>query len=280
MSFFFVQSLACFVEDFAGSVVDDVFGESLSGDTGGDGHLLVELISSDSFDVVSLGIKEVCGNQIHGGGVLDRLAGTKLSVDFSERLEGRIGSSLLCVLCHFVFFDSGSDSVVIAENGDDIGKRINFRSRYAVTALGNESEGSDEQCHGDFAGLIDSDPHNIVAVYFVFKPCTAVRNYLCGIDALTCLVNVGGKVHSGGTDNLGYDYAFCSVDNESAVLGHEREIAHKDIGFLYLGRQSVCKSDFDTKRSSIVYVSLFAFFNREGGILVNRVRDVLDGKIL
>src|SRR5207237_7972019 len=43
-----------------------------------------------------------------------------------------------------------------------------------------------------------------------------------------------GEVDARGTDQLGDDHALRAVDDEGAFLGHDREVAHEDLGFLDL----------------------------------------------
>ena len=70
-----------------------------------------------------------------------------------------------------------------------------------------------------------------------------------------------------------------AVDDEGAAFGHEREIAHEDLGLLDLTGQLVGEADFHLEGSGIVYVALFAFLNGILGLGIERIRHKIDEKV-
>ena len=89
-----------------------------------------------------------------------------------------------------------------------------------------------------------------------------IRNHRGGIDAEQRFVNITAEVNAGGTDNLGDDDAFRTVDDKGAALGHDREIAHEDFLFLDLLRLLVAQTDPHLQRAGIGGVAGLALFLR------------------
>ena len=99
------------------------------------------------------------------------------------------------------------------------------------------------------------------------------------------LVHGVGIVGTRGANELADDNALGAVDDEGALLGHQREIAHEDFLLLHLARLSVYQANHHAKGSGIVYVPLLAFGNAVLRVLlVDCVTDEFEheafGKIL
>ena len=89
------------------------------------------------------------------------------------------------------------------------------------------------------------------------------------VDALTV-------VNARGADQLADDDALAAVDDERAVLRHQREVAHKDFAFLDLAGLVVGQADQHLERRGIGHIALAALRQRVLGRLVQRVIDELE----
>ena len=93
------------------------------------------------------------------------------------------------------------------------------------------------QQRGDrqLALAVNAHVANILGVEFEIKPGTAIGNNARGEKILAAamrLALVMVEEHAGAAMHLGDNDAFSAIDDEGAVIGHERHIAHIDILFL------------------------------------------------
>ena len=79
---------------------------------------------------------------------------------------------------------------------------------------------------------------------------------------LAHLVDRLGEVHAGRTHELAHDNALRAVDDEGALLRHEREIAHEHRLLLHLSGFFINKAHGDAQRRGIVNIPLLTFFHR------------------
>ena len=158
------------------------------------------------------------------------------------------------------------DLGVVAEEADDLGVCL-------------DAEGADEDGNGDLAVLIDPYIEDIVRVGLVLKPCAAVRDHGCRVDALSGLIDLGGIIDAGGTDYLGDDYTLRAVYDEGPVVGHEREIAHEYLTLEKLSGGLVEKTHLHSQRSGIVDIPLLALFDRVFRVGVDAEIDELDAQV-
>src|ERR1035437_8652165 len=100
-------------------------------------------------------------------------------------------------------------------------------------------------------------------VEFKFDPRSAVRDNLRQV-----LIAITLKEDAGRSVQLRNDHAFGSVDNECAVIGHQRDLTKKDVFFLDVadGRNPGirilvinCQPDLDLKRNAVRHTALLAF---------------------
>ena len=261
-----VKNCSCFVEEFAGDGRNYVTGESLADDALGDSELLVEFVASYGSKVVSLGIEEEVVDEKLSGLNERRLAGTELLVDLFESFIACRCAILVGLHGHGVLFDGGKDLGVVAEKGLDLG-------------IGFNAESADEDGYRNLAVLVDTDPEHVGRVCFAFEPCSAIGNNGRAVELLTGLVHVRFVVYAGGTCDLRNDNALRTVDNEGAVVGHEREIAHEDLAVDNFACLLVEQTNGYAKGCGIVYVALLAFLNRILGGGVDGIANELDVKV-
>ena len=86
-------------------------------------------------------------------------------------------------------------------------------------------------------------------------------------------------VHARRTHELAYHNALRAVDDKRALLGHERELSHEYILFLYLARLFIDETRLDTQGGGIVCVALLALLHRVLRVRVELVVDKLKHKV-
>ena len=95
--------------------------------------------------------------------------------------------------------------------------------------LAGQAEGLEE--HGDrlLALAVDAHADLVALVDLELEPGTAARDDARRVDVLVGgLLGRAVEVDAGRTDELRHDDTLGAVDDERALLGHEREVAHED----------------------------------------------------
>ena len=259
---------SCVEHKLAGDGVDNGSCKGMSGKSSAESRLLVELISAHSAEIVSLGIEESIGELDLSALHKRRFARTELSVYLFERFFVRSRAVLVGFLLHTVLCKRSDYLGIVAE------KRL-------YTRLGRSFffKSADKDCNRYFTVFVYTDVEYVACVRFVFKPCAAIRNYLRGEYLFARFVDGGIIIHTGRTDELRNDNAFCTVDNERAAVCHQREFTHKDVLLFYFAGRLVRKTDCHSERRSIVYVAFLAFFNGIFRFRVDRIADEFDYEI-
>ena len=85
------------------------------------------------------------------------------------------------------------------------------------------------------------------------------------------LIDGFGKIYARRANQLGYDNALRAVDDEGAVLGHQREIAHEHFGFLDFMGIAVGQANRNLQRRGIGCIALLALFHRVFRLVVQRI---------
>ena len=96
---------------------------------------------------------------------------------------------------------------------------------------------------------------------------------------LSLLVNLVTVIDTGGTNELRYDNALCTVNNEGTVIGHKREVAHIDLRGLKLTRRLVDKAHAHLHVSVVSNRSVLTFLYRIPRIRIKGIVREFDGKI-
>ena len=68
-------------------------------------------------------------------------------------------------------------------------------------------------------------------------------------------------VNAGGTNQLTYDDALCSIDHESTSLCHQGKVAHENLMFADFFFFLIIEPHSHRQRCCIGSISLFTFFN-------------------
>ena len=92
-----------------------------------------------------------------------------------------------------------------------------------------QAQGIEQRRDRQLALAVDTDVDDVLGVEFKVQPRTAIRNHAGGEQILARGVGLALVVveeHARRTVHLGDDDALGAVDDERAVLGHERHVAH------------------------------------------------------
>ncbi len=224
------------VADRLGDVVD---GEHRIRQRRIDAELAVDLVAADLGEVVALGVEVEVLQQVLCRLDRRRLSRAQLLVDVEQRvfagLDGVLGKRL-------------ADRLEIAELLEDL--------------RAGPAEGLEQ--HGDrlLALAVQAHTHLIALVDLELKPGTARRDDLGGVDVLVRgLVGSGLEVGAGRADELGDDDALGAVDDEGALVGHEREVAHEHGLALDLAGVVVHELGGDEQRRRVGHVAFLALID-------------------
>ena len=130
-----------------------------------------------------------------------------------------------------------------------------------------------------FAAAVDTREHAVLRVELEIEPRAAIRNDARGEQQLARAVRLAAVVieeHAGAAMQLGDDDALGAVDDERAVVGHQRHFAQVDLlltdvlhrllgrggGFFVVNDQA----DFHAQRRCISEAAHLAFLHVEHGI--------------
>ena len=98
--------------------------------------------------------------------------------------------------------------------------------------LAVETEREHQRGHRNLAAAVDAREHDVLGVEFDIEPGTAIGNHARGKQQLARRMGLALVVieeHAGRTVHLRDDDALGAVDDEGAVHGHERDVAHVDV---------------------------------------------------
>ena len=118
------------------------------------------------------------------------------------------------------------------------------------------------QQHGyrDLALAVHLDGQHVLVGRLELQPGTAVRNELGGGElAASRRVSHAGEVDTRRAHQLRNHHALGAVDDESALLGHERQVAQEEVLLLDLAGLEDRQRGADTQRSAVRRVALTAF---------------------
>ncbi len=177
-------------------------------------ELAVDLVPADLGQVVPLRVEVQVVQQRLGRLARRRLARAQLAVDVEQRvvLAGRV-----------VLLQGGAHRLVVAEPLED--PRV-------VPAERLEQHGD-----GLLALAVDANADAVPLVDLELEPGAPARDHLAGVDVLVAgLLDLPVEVDAGRADELADHHALGAVDDERALAGHEREVAHEDRLALDLAR--------------------------------------------
>ena len=228
---------------------DVVDGQRLLVEGLGQAELLVDLVAADLGQVVALGVEVVVVQQRLGRLARRRLARTQLAVDVEQRVVLALGVVLLQGQHH---------RLVLAELLADL--------------LVGPAEGLEQHRDVLLALAVQADADHVALVDLELQPRAAARDELGGVDVLVRgLVGGALEVDARAADQLGDDDALGAVDDEGALGGHEREVAHEDRLALDLTGVVVGELRGDVERGGVGEVLLLALVDGVLGVVEDRV---------
>ncbi|MNS88837.1 hypothetical protein D3C72_1228280 [compost metagenome] len=186
---------------------DDVFlDEHAIGLGHRDAQLLVHLVAADATEVVALGIEEA-GEQNRATPFDGRhVAGAQLLVDLDEGVLDGLG---------LVRLEGLLEVLALTEE---------IQHLLVLVAHRAQQDGGQQ-----LAGLVDADVDQVVDVGFQLQPGTPVGDDGGRVGLLTRGIGLALEVDTRRTHDLGDDDALGTVDDEGAVLGHDRQLADEDL---------------------------------------------------
>ena len=247
-------------ENFARVGVFHVLGHGHAGNAAGQRQLFVELVAAHVRQIVALGVEQQGVHQAGGRFHRRRLARAQLVVNFDERLilAALVAHLALVVDGGGVAGDGGRHALVVAKQAGDL-------------LVGLDAQGAQKHRHRQFAGAVEARVDHAVGIGLILDPGAAVGDHLRRIEEGAGLVDGAGEVDAGRAHQLRNDDALRAVDDEGAMLGHQREIAHEDLAFLDLMGVPVGQAHSDFQGRGIGGVALLALFHGVLGLVVERV---------
>ena len=191
--------------DFAGLRIDEVLGE----------------IVADQFLVRQAQRLEALFLQLARGAHGQLLAGFEhdlAAVGVDQVVDGAVAAETGGVERHAPAFLGALVADLLVERGQD---------GFAV-----ETEREHQRGHRNLAAAVDAREHDVLGVEFDIEPGAAIGNDARGEQQLAGRMGLALVVieeHAGRTMHLRDDDALGAVDDEGAVHGHERDIAHVDV---------------------------------------------------
>jgi len=211
----------------------------------GQAELFVELIDANTCQIIALRIEEHVVQQGLGAFDGDRFTGTQLAVEFLQTFLTGAATVLEHGLGQAVFLAKGLDDLFI----------------------GPEAQRPQENGQVELPGAVNTDPKQVVGIGFVFQPGSAVGDNLGGNQFLVGLVGGFAEISARGADKLADDDAFGTIDDEGAVVRHDREFTDIDVLVFEDVVALVVEADLHTHRSSVVGIALLAFLDGIRGAL-------------
>ena len=196
-------------------------------------ELLVELVAADPTEVVAAEVEEQALDQLAGVVAGGRIARAQLLVDLDEGLG----------LCPGEVLVERPADVLVIEVDVDAGEQ---RRDLLVLLVADRAEQGRRR---DLALAIDLDPQLVLVVGLELEPRAAVRDDL-GAEQHPAGRGVLGLavVDARRADELADDDALGAVDDERALVGHPRVVAHVDALALDLAGLLDQELDVDVER--------------------------------
>ena len=196
---------AGFGVDLAGLGVDEVFGEVVAG------QFLVR--QAQRLQALFLQLARGAHGELLAGFEHD-LAG----VGVDQVVDGRIAAEAVGVERHAPAFLGALVEDLLVEGRQDL--------------LAVEAEREHQRRHRNLAAAVDTREHDVLGVELDVEPGAAIGNDARGEQQLARRMGLALVVveeHAGRTVHLRDDDALGAVDDEGAVHGHERDVAHVDV---------------------------------------------------
>ena len=196
-------------------------------------QLLVELVAPHPTEVVAAEVEEQALDELAGVVAGGRIARAQLLVDLDQGLGLGAGQVLV----------EGRGDVRVLGVDVDRGEQ---RGDLVVLLIADRAE---QGGRGELALAVDLDPQLVLVVGLELEPGAAVRDDLRGEQHPARRRVLGlAVVHAGRADELADHDALRAVDDERALVGHPRVVAHVDALALDLAGLLDQELDVDVQR--------------------------------
>src|SRR5581483_6364013 len=183
-----------------------------------------------------------------------RLAGALLLEDLDQRLLLARGRILL---------QRQRDEDRVVEQLQDRLVRARVELEAGARILGRQR--AEQRRDRQLALAVDAGVDDALLVDLELEPRPAARHQVRGEDLLRRVLGLH-QVGAGRADELRDDHALGAVDDERALLGHHREVAHEDPLLADLAGLLVDEADRHRERDLVGQVLLPALLDRELGL--------------
>ena len=214
-----------------------------------DAEPLIQLVAADLRQVVALGIEEERADEVARVVERRRLAGPLLL----EHLDDR-----LLLARRRVLVERRLDERRVVEQLQEVVVRVERQPVAEVLAR----ERTQERRHRQLALPVDAGVDDPLLVDLELEPRAAARHQVRGEDLLRRVLRLH-QIGAGAADELRHDDALGAVDDERAVLGHHREVAHEDPLLADLTGVLVDEADGHRERGLVGQVLLAALLDGE-----------------
>ena len=197
------------------------------------GELLVELVATDATEVVAAEVEEEALDELAGVVTGWRIARAQLLVDLDQGFLLRVGDVLVQRVAEVRVLGIGVDRAVEAAN-------------LLVVLV---ADGAQQRGGRDLALAVHLDPELVLVVRLELEPGAAVRDHLGREQAPAARgILELAVVDARGADQLADHDPLGAVDDERALVGHRREVAHVDALALDLAGLLDQELDVDVQR--------------------------------
>jgi len=196
---------------------------------------LVQLVAPDALQIVTALVKELA-DQVLAGVVQGRgIAGAHPLVELQQGCFGD-GLAFPQVPLWLHLHCAGQVPVIGIVVGLGIERQklfvragLDWRDLAVAVIHSGQGAQQDGDRHGALAVELDRDV--VALARLEFHPRAAIGDQLGGGQVTAGgAILFRGEVNAGAADELAYDHALGAVDDEGALLRHQGEVAHEDIG--------------------------------------------------
>ena len=264
------EFLASLCIDLAGLGVDQVLSHKAAEQVGAPDEYLLGLLGY----APRLTLREL------GLGVRHHLAGLGVHDRFQQlHATERIGierprPALRRVIEHHLGIEVGEDLLLIHAAHFTGLELLALRLAFGAQPLSRSTlQRVEQRGDGKLPLPVDAHVDQVLAVEFEVEPGAAIRDHPCREQVLAGAVRLALVVveeHAGRTVHLRHNDALSAIDDERAVVGHQRHVAHVDRLFLDVADRAGAgifvhipddQAENDLQRSGIGHAALNAFLD-------------------
>ena len=224
-----------------------------------DAQPAVQLVAAHAREVVALGVEEELVEQVLGRVDRRRLARALLLEQLDQGAVLGLGDL-------GVGIEGEPDVERVVEQAEDllVGARPGVRHEAALAQ--RVAHRAQEHRDRQLALAVDADVDAPLLVDLELEPGAPRRHQVGDEDLLLAVLRLH-HVGARRAHELGHDHALGAVDDEGAVVGHPREVAHEDRLLADLAGLAVLEGDLDGQRARVGDVLLAALGDRRHGLV-------------